>query len=167
MIFIDKRFPVWFSARKILFKLLLSKLWQKQYFILILLSHSITHLPLPHLKTKVRDRLDTERDIFHLIFGVNDGGLDLNQCITFTFWFMQMKIAFESAPCTRLPPSNAHFCCLVEQENRLDFSCSCKNIHSGLTDNRPIPYICILQLPLQSDTPDMIRVRVFATFNVL
>ena len=167
MIFIDKSFSVCFLARKKLFKLLLSKLWQKQYFILILLSHSITHLPLPHLKTKVRDRLDTERDIFHLSLWVHYGGLDLNQCITFTFWFMQMKIAFESAPCTRLPPSSAHFCCLVEQENRLDFSCSCKNIHSGLTDNRPIPYICILQLPLQSDTPDMIRVRVFATFNVL
>ena len=85
---------------------------------------------MPHLKTKDRDRLDTERDIFHLIFGVNAGGLNLYHCIKFS----QMKITFESTPCTRLPPPNAHFCCLVEQKDRLDFSCSCKNLLSGLTD---------------------------------
>ena len=110
---------------------------------------AITHLPLPHLKTKDRDRLDTERDIYHLIFWVNDGEMDLNHCITFTFWFLQMKITFESAPCTRLPPPNAHFCCLVEQENRLDFSCSCNNLLSRWTDQfrifvfGSIPYIQI------------------------
>ena len=164
-IFIGKSFSVCFLARKNLFKLLLSKLWQKQYFMLILLSHSITHLPLPHLKTKDRDRLDTERDIFHLIFGANDGGLDLNQCITFTFWFMQLKITFESAPCTRLPPPNAHFCCLVEQENRLDFSCSCKNLLSGWTDQFRI--FVFGSIPYRYRYPEMIRVCAFATFNVL
>ena len=56
------------SSQKKMFKLFTSELSPKQNFMLIFPSYSITYLPLPHLKTKDRDRLDTESEIFHLIF---------------------------------------------------------------------------------------------------